>query len=412
MGIFYANGSDVLSQPNVNSNSSGGNDSAGVIKVSGGSQPFPDDYIICFETQNETANNELDGGSSFIGVTVFASQADFDNNIPLYTYEPQNPGQSASIQDSVDGIGDEYVRFNANVLVSSDAGAPAFSSLFVAPGSDVASTATGGQSVVFNHHTDIDFNDDGTIDPTPIEDGNGLFALASGIDPSGPSLPCMLPGTLITTPSGLRRIEDLRVGDQILTAEGKSAEIILVSENTRAPLNSHLPVRIQGGIFGPNQPLDLSPNHGVEMDVKLHATAPWQRTYLRADTLLGQLGVTRWRPQKHLVTYLNIMCAQQHTMLANGVRVETMLPMQDFLPAGPLPLEFNPQRRHKAILPIARARLTQGLPVASHMQVRLPVRDGCVINPIAVNDVAASYLTFKNIRHKAQKQAKRTAAFI
>ncbi|MEP2598466.1 MAG: hypothetical protein ABJH38_11135, partial [Lentilitoribacter sp.] len=207
MATFLANGSDVLRNANVNSNSSAGQDGAGQITVSGGQSIFPDDYIIEFEVDSVLPNGEFDGNTGFIGIRVFASQADFNAGIVTYTYTPQNPGQTADIQNSLSGIGDSYVVFNANVLVSSDSGAPQLQTLFVAPGSDVGPSSASGSSTTFDRNTDIDFNEDGVIDSTNIEDGNGFFNIASS------ETVCFTPQTKILTPNGECAIEDLRRGD-------------------------------------------------------------------------------------------------------------------------------------------------------------------------------------------------------
>ena len=124
MLTFTAFGKDILNNANVNNNSSGGHDNAGVIGVSGGQQIFPDDSIVVFEVNQVNANGEIDGSSGILGITVFANAADYAADTALYTYGPMNPGQTANIQNSVDRLGDNYIRFSASVLVSSDSGAP------------------------------------------------------------------------------------------------------------------------------------------------------------------------------------------------------------------------------------------------------------------------------------------------
>ncbi|MEP3845999.1 MAG: Hint domain-containing protein [Paracoccaceae bacterium] len=253
MPTFTAFGGDILNNANVNSNSSGGQDNAGFIFVGGGSQPFADDAIVVFEVNQFNANGEIDGSSGFIGITVFANAADFAADTALYTYSPQNPGQTANVQSSVDGLGDNYIRFNANVLVSSDSGAPTLSSLFVAPGSGIARL---GVDTQFDHHTDIDFDGNGVIDPAPsLDDGNGEFNLGVGITI------CFAKGTLIETASGEKAVETLSAGDLVRTLDHGVQPIRWIGSVRRPALGKLAPIKICKGALGNRRELMVSPQH-------------------------------------------------------------------------------------------------------------------------------------------------------
>ncbi|MEO0830986.1 MAG: type I secretion protein, partial [Pseudomonadota bacterium] len=123
MATFLAFGSDILRNPNL-STQSGGQDGAGQITVNSGTSMFPSDYVIEFTAQDLDSNGEFTSNTKVIGIKVYASQADFVAGTVTYTYTPQNPGQYAQIQDSLDRLGDTYLRFTPNVLTSSDPGAP------------------------------------------------------------------------------------------------------------------------------------------------------------------------------------------------------------------------------------------------------------------------------------------------
>ncbi|MEP5152886.1 Hint domain-containing protein, partial [Planktotalea sp.] len=258
MPTFTAFGADILSNPNVNTVGGAGEDGAGQITVSPGSVPFPANYFIEFEVDNVLANGEFDGSTGFIGMTVYASQADFIAGTPLYTYAPQNANQTAAVQNSVDGIGDTYVRFNGSVLLSVDAGAPPLQNIFVAPGSGVAV----GTTTVFDHHTDVDYDGNGSIDATPIEDGNGFFNIANS------QAVCFTHDTMMLTPSGERPINDLRVGDYVTTADNGPQKIIWIGSrifNQRSLLETPKlrPVFIPQGVLGATKPTLVSRQHAI-----------------------------------------------------------------------------------------------------------------------------------------------------
>ena len=253
MPTFTAFGEDILNNANVNSNSNGGQDNAGFVFVGGGAQLFPDDSIVVFEVDQFNANGEIDGNSGFIGITVFANAADFAANTALYTYNPQNPGQTGNVQSSVDGLGDNYIQFNAGVLVSSDSGAPSLGRLFVAPGSGIASS---GVDTRFDHHTDIDFDGNGMIDPAPsLDDGNGEFNPGVGVTI------CFAKGTLIETTSGEKAVEALSAGDLVRTLDHGDQPIRWIGSVRRPALGKLAPIKICKGALGNRRDLMVSPQH-------------------------------------------------------------------------------------------------------------------------------------------------------
>lgn len=333
MFTFLAYGSDTLNNPSVSSNSSAGQDGAGQVTVNGGTQLFPDDYIIEFEVENVDENGELDGTTGFVGITVYASQADYNAGTALYTYEPQNPGQVANIQNSLDGIGDTYVRFNASVLVSSDAGAPSLSSLFVAPGSDIANSLP----LTIDHHTDVDVDASGSIDAGTTEDGNGFFnALDS-------SVICFTTGVLIDTFEGPRTIESLRPGDLVQTADNGFQPVAWIGKRSlgRFALTANprfRPVLIPRGVFGASHDMLVSRQHGIMVGQNL----------VRAIDLAREPGFKlRIANGVKSVEYVHLFFESHQIIRANNVWSESLYP-------GPMGL--------KMLSPAARRDLLSQFP--------------------------------------------------
>src|SRR5690606_22901210 len=84
-------------------------------------------------------------------------------------------------------------------------------------------------------------------------------------------VPCFTPGTSIATPAGERLVEDLKVGDRIITRDNGLQEIRWIGRKTLdwkvLNANPHLkPVLIRQGSLGhglPERDLMVSPNHRV-----------------------------------------------------------------------------------------------------------------------------------------------------
>lgn len=176
MPSIFMSGASILDGAQVNTATGAGNGGQGTISVNNGATPFEADDFVVFEVQNLTPEGELDGDSGFIGAVVYDTYQDYLDGIPKYTYTPMNPGQEANVQNDLSGLGDSYVRFNANVLTSSDPGAPVLSELLLTPDIDWTETSpTSGETI--NRFTDHDFNDSGSIDTATTEEANGQFSV-------------------------------------------------------------------------------------------------------------------------------------------------------------------------------------------------------------------------------------------
>jgi hypothetical protein len=313
MITFLANGSDVLRNPNVNSNSSLGQDGAGQVTVSGGQSIFPDDYIIEFEVDSTLPNGEFDGSTGFIGIRVYESQAAFNAGEPTFTYTPQNPGQTGNIQNSLSGIGDSYVSFNAGVLVTNQSGAPQLQSLFVAPGSDIGLNG----STTFDRNTDNDFNDDGSIDGNSVEDGNGFFNVASS------QTVCFTTQTKILTPNGECSIEDLRRGDMVMTADNGPKPLLWIGKRDlgRAQLvcSPRLrPILIPEGVYGAQRATFVSRQHAVVDECGGLVSAIKLARRKKSGVRVAN-GVRK-------VTYIHLMCENHEVIFGNGIATESFFP--------------------------------------------------------------------------------------
>ncbi|MGB3246563.1 MAG: Hint domain-containing protein [Sulfitobacter sp.] len=331
MGTFSVLGIDVINNAAIGFTSGSGNDGQGSILLQGGTQLFADDAILVFETIGETADGELNGGSAFTMITVYANAADRNAGIVQYTYTPQNLGQTASIQASGDGLGDTYVRFNANVLIARtpagvpDPTAPVLSNLMLLPGTDAGDNIG---SLVIDRNTDVDFNGDGTITPGPVEEGNNLFFTGPL-----PGVICFTPGTRIATKRGEVPVEQLREGDLVLTRDNGQQELRWVGRRnldrtdlTHTPAFS--PIMIQAGALGegmPQRDMMVSPNHRMLVTSKLAELLFGEHEVLAAAKhLTGLDGVNVALVSN--VSYIHIMFDRHEVVLADGVWAESFQP--------------------------------------------------------------------------------------
>ncbi len=169
-------------------------------------------------------------------------------------------------------------------------------------------------------------------------DGGWLGLLGAGTyrfftnDPTAPSTPatystadfvvCFLAGTRIATPCGSAAIENLRIGDLVLTADGHAAPVRFVGRQTVAstftdPLRT-FPIRIAAGALGeglPARDLLVSPDHALLLDGVL----------VQAGALVNDTTIVREAEMPARFTYFHVELADHALILAEGVPAETFV---------------------------------------------------------------------------------------
>jgi hypothetical protein len=133
---------------------------------------------------------------------------------------------------------------------------------------------------------------------------------------------CFLAGTRIKTPAGEVNIEELRIGDKVLTATGETRPIKFIgrrniSRERTGPWNGDGPVKISRfAIDGkaPHSDLYVSPAHAIYIDGIL----------IRASNLVnGVTIVAVAKPEALSLTYFHIELDTHEAILAEGLAVES-----------------------------------------------------------------------------------------
>lgn len=145
-------------------------------------------------------------------------------------------------------------------------------------------------------------------------------------------VPCFAAGTLIATPGGPRRIEDLAAGDLVCAADHGPQAIRWIGRMTldaaRLARHPHLrPIRIRAGALGPGVPdadLLLSPQHRVLIRSAIAARMfGTSEVLLPACRLLAVPGIAV-ATDILCVTYLHILLDQHDILIANGAGAESL----------------------------------------------------------------------------------------
>ena len=251
------NGFSILGGANTNVSQNDG----GQLKIHDGDAVFESDDIIVIEATNVSEDGTFSYDTVITSIVVYDSASDYFHDIPQYTYEPVDGSEGISLdpgQHGNAGMGDRYLQFDAGTMVSTDPDAPELGELVVVAGVDLISAMANKQDINVGTFEDIDYSNDGMIDPGSAEPADAAFSAANNIF-SG--VVCFAKGTLIETENGPLPIEVLRAGDLVRTLDNGLQEIRWIGSTTVRGTGGNTPIKFRAGALGNVRDLLVSPNH-------------------------------------------------------------------------------------------------------------------------------------------------------
>ena len=136
---------------------------------------------------------------------------------------------------------------------------------------------------------------------------------------------CFTRGTLIETPDGLRRVEDLSPGDLVETLDDGPQPVLWHGVSRFAARDNHAPIVFAPGTLGNVRPLAVSQQHRMLVGGwRVQLTVGEEDVLVPAVAFLGRPGVTR--REGPMVEYHHLMFARHQIVLAEGAAVESFLP--------------------------------------------------------------------------------------
>lgn len=170
--------------------------------------------------------------------------------------------------------------------------------------------------------------------PGPIPTGDftisGVTNITGSNAPTFSSLgaiPCLVRGTLIETTRGQVAVEDLEMGDMVVTRDRGAQPVRWVGSQTVVGQWAFAPICIAKGAMGNTRDLLVSPNHrmvleGRQMEV-LFGTS---ETLVAASLLVNDTNI---RPApKAAVEYFHVLFDQHEVIFAEGIPTESFHPGQ------------------------------------------------------------------------------------
>ena len=192
---------------------------------------------------------------------------------------------------------------------------------------------------------------------------SGNTGLSLGDANTGSEMPvCFMAGTRVSTPSGKINVENLEVGDLVLTADGRSVPVRWIGHQTVAPFFAgelSLPVRIKAGALDENMPsrdLLVSHDHALFVDGIL----------IQAGALINGTSIVRERDVPKTFVYYHVEVEDHSLILAENVPAETFVDNVDRA-------RFDNRNEYEALypdgknieeMPYPRAKARRQVPVA------------------------------------------------
>lgn len=257
----------------------------------------------------------------------------------IHTFSPAGNGFSGGASDAYDidnNISNDQFRIDGGTLRTFDASVGFNATITYTDGTTANISAVVFQDTNGNTYwaPEITRNaDQAAIEAKPIQSltlnspiysnnntGAGYLLAADRAD-SQPI--CFTPGTRIICPEGERLVEELRVGDLVMTMDHGLQPIRWIGRQTRAAIGRLAPIRISEGTLGAERDLEVSPQHRILLtgpDAELLFGE--SEVLVAAKHLVDGDGITI--RQGGEVEYIHLLFDYHEIIWADGVQAESL----------------------------------------------------------------------------------------
>lgn len=314
-----------------------GNGSTGVTNINGLTQPN-----LYVDNTTDNFNTEMDGFTLTLSLTVPVN-AGVTNSIRIGVADTADAAYDTNLLIAADSAQTSVVARDdsANIIASgtttinvlgNDIG-PVSPSLVITQinGQNVVAgqtiTLASGQQVTLNANGTLTVLGDGQV-----ETANFTYTVRAG--GTGPtdvgivtlnSIPCFVVGTRIRTSKGDVEVQDIQVGDLVVTHDDGLQPVRWVGRKAVAARGNMAPVRIRSGTFGNHGTLMVSPQHRVLVRDALAELLFGEQEVLVAAKDLINGGSIRSVPGGK-VDYIHLFFDRHQIIYSEGLATESYLP--------------------------------------------------------------------------------------
>ncbi|WP_298859077.1 Hint domain-containing protein [uncultured Sulfitobacter sp.] len=193
--------------------------------------------------------------------------------------------------------------------------------------------ATVGTAITLPTGQQVTLNADGTfsvVGDGDVEDFNFTYTIDNGTDTdvgfvNATSVPCFVAGTLIATPDGDRRAEQLKPGDLVMTKDDGAQPLRWIGSRQVTATGNFAPIHIRANTLGQHRDLLVSPLHRVLIkDILAELLFGEAEVLVAARDLINDHSITR-REGGH-VTYVHLLFDRHQVVFSEGLETESFLP--------------------------------------------------------------------------------------
>ncbi|MDB5660660.1 MAG: hypothetical protein JWS10_3275 [Cypionkella sp.] len=167
--------------------------------------------------------------------------------------------------------------------------------------------------------------------PLQYVQNNALLTTTITAGGAVPFVPCFTAGTMILTRSGEVAVEDLRVGDLVLTVDNGFRPIRWIGRRRLSPRQLELspqlrPIRIEAGALGndlPVRPLTVSPQHRCLIRSEMARRISGEREVLVAAKHLLSVDGVSIVDDGTPVTYVHLLLDAHELLISEGTPTES-----------------------------------------------------------------------------------------
>ena len=163
---------------------------------------------------------------------------------------------------------------------------------------------------------------DGTVLQDGIAGATTIVFTSTSIRDTDLGPPCFVQGTLVLTPFGSLPVEDLKAGDQVMTRDNGARRLEWVGSGTMKGTDAFAPVRIDTGVLGNSEPIEVSQQHRILLTSPMaEVNFGSHEILVAAKHLVGTKGISLCERKR--VTYVHIMFDQHEIICASGLWSES-----------------------------------------------------------------------------------------
>ena len=197
----------------------------------------------------------------------------------------------------------------------------------VQPGDSV--TLTTGQVITLNPDGTLNIAGDGDEEEVnftyTVSTGSGSNQITDTGFVTITSIPCFVAGTLIATPHGDKRVEELEPGDMVLTQDNGPQPLRWIGRRVVPAQDNFAPIRIAADTFGRHGELLLSPQHRVLIcDALAELLFGETEVLVAAKDLVNDRSVRRIEGGE--VEYVHLLFDRHEVIFSEGLATESFLP--------------------------------------------------------------------------------------